>query len=217
MAAVFEANTLAAPTNGVASLFPFAGPSVHVFDGLLPESTQSALVEAMHWMPVHFLNRWDRFKSHELDMHWYYPIAFSDEPYTADVESALDGLDDNLWPVLDTWKAIKKAVDRPFRLYECMLSANTFGTEGRVHQDIADPLARKDHWTALVYCNREWKLEWAGETLFFDERGEIVGGVMPKPGRIVVFSGDPPHVGRSVSRICPTDRRVLVYKFWSRS
>ncbi len=192
-----------------------AGPGVSVIDGLLPDAAQSALIDAMHWMPVHFLNRWDRFKSHELDMHWYYPIAFSDEAYSANVEPALEALDQTLQPVLDAWRAIKAAVGRPVRLYECMLSANTFGTEGRVHQDIAEDASRPSHYTALIYCNRDWKLEWAGETLFFDADGEITGGVMPKPGRLVIIRGDPPHVGRSVSRICPTDRRVLVFKFWA--
>lgn len=38
---------------------------------------------------------------------------------------------------------------------------------------------------------------------------------MPKPGRLAIMRGDPFHVGRSVSRIFPLDRRVLVYKFWN--
>ena len=193
---------------------PFVGPGASVHDQLLPPALAAQLFEAMCWMPVHFLNRWDRFKSHELDMHWYYPIAFSEEPYSADVEPTLKSLDQPLQCVLQCWQAIQAAVGEPVRLYECMLSANTFGTEGRIHQDIADETARSRHRTALVYCNPEWKLAWAGETLFFDADGEITGAVMPKPGRVVILRGDPPHVGRSVSRICPTDRRVLVFKFW---
>lgn len=188
--------------------------NIRVDDTLLSSDLRDRLVDCVSWMPMHFLNRWERFRSHELDMHWYYPVAFSEEPYNADVEPALRALDEGLQPIRECWEAIKASFEHPVRLYECMLSANTFGTEGRLHQDISEDEARPNHITVLVYCNREWKVGWAGETLFFDEDNEIASAVMPKPGRIVIAEGDPPHVGRSVSRICPTDRRVLVFKLW---
>lgn len=195
----------------------FTGPNVRVLDDLLSPELRQRLVDCVSWMPLHFLNRWERFKSHELDMHWYYPLAFSEEAYTADVEPALQELDPSLAPVRECWDRLKTAFEHPVRLYECMLSANTFGTEGRVHQDIADEAAREKHYTVLVYVNREWNVAWAGETVFFDADNEISGAVMPRPGRVVIAAGDAPHVGRSVSRICPTDRRVLVYKAWRAS
>jgi len=188
--------------------------NVRVDDHVIGPELRARVVEAVSWMPMHFLNRWERFRSHELDMHWYYPVAFSDEPYSADVEPDLQGLDASLQPIAECWQAIKASFDHGVRLYECMLSANTFGTEGRVHQDIGSEAERAGHITVLVYCNREWKVSWAGETLFFDEDNEISAAVMPRPGRVVFVEGDPPHVGRSVSRICPTDRRVLVFKLW---
>jgi len=191
------------------------GSNVEIIDGLLSDSLQASLIEAVSWMPLHFLNRWERFHSHELDMHWYYPFAFSDEAYTADVEPNLRELDENLQSITQCWDRIKATYSHPVRLYECMLSANTFGTEGRLHRDIAEESERPRHHTALVYCNKEWKMEWAGETLVFDADNEITSAVMPKPGRIVKIAGDPMHVGRSVSRICPTDRRVLVFKYWA--
>lgn len=188
--------------------------TVRVHDDLIGADLRRRLTEAVSWLPMHFLNRWERFKSHELDMHWYYPIAFADEPYGADVEPDLRALDEALQPIAECWDAIKASFDHDVRLYECMLSANTFGTEGRLHQDIADAGERANHITALVYCNKDWNVAWAGETLVFDDDNEIVAAVMPRPGRVMVIEGDPPHVGRSVSRICPTDRRVLVFKLW---
>jgi SM-20-related protein len=188
--------------------------NVKILDDLFSDQFKAQLIETVSWMPMHFLNRWERFKSHELDMHWYYPIAFTEAPFTEDVEPRLLELDDTLQAISDCWNRIKASLGYPVRLYECMLSANTFGTEGRVHQDIAEDDARANHLTALVYCNREWNMAWAGETLFFDENKEISGAVMPKPGRVVIAEGDPPHVGRSVSRTGPSDRRVLVFKFW---
>ncbi|MEO8389894.1 2OG-Fe(II) oxygenase [Polaromonas sp.] len=163
---------------------------------------------------MHFLNRSERFKAHELDLHWYYPIVFAEKPFTEDVEPRLLALDDTLQVVTECWNRIKNALGYPVRLYECMLTANTYGTEGQVHQDIVEEEYRPDHVTALVYCNKKWDIAWAGETLFFDEDDEITVGVMPKSGRVVIAEGDPKHVGRSVSKICPSDRRVLVFKFW---
>lgn len=190
-------------------------PNITVIDDLLPEALMTSLIEAVSWMPMHFLNRWERFKSHELDMHWYYPVAFADEPFIDDVEPNMRALDDTLQSITQCWDLIKASHDHPVRLYECMISANTFGTEGRLHQDIGEADKRPLHNTALVYCNREWNVAWAGETLVFDEQNEITAAVMPKPGRIMKIIGDPTHVGRSVSRICPTDRRVIVFKYWT--
>jgi SM-20-related protein len=187
---------------------------VQVTDTLLPDQLKAALIETVSWMPMYFINRRERYSSHELDMHWYYPMAVTDQPDTDDVEPALRALDEQFKPVVDCWDCIKASYHHPVRLYECMLSANAFGTEGHPHHDVNNPPARLHHHTALVYCNQEWNVNWGGETLVFDEHHEIVAAVMPKPGRVMKISGDPLHVGRSVSRICPTDRRVLAFKYW---
>jgi SM-20-related protein len=192
----------------------FVDANVTVLDDVLPADLKDRIMEAVSWMPMYFLNRWERYKSHELDMHWYYPVVFSEDIYNGDIEAELMGLDEGLKPIAECWTQIKSGLAYPVRLYECSLSANTFGTEGRVHQDIADKARRADHFTVLVYCNKTWNIDWAGETIFFDDRNEITGAVMPKPGRVVMINNDPPHVGRSVSRTCPSDRRVLVFKYW---
>jgi len=192
----------------------FFAPNVRVVDDLFAPEFKDRLIETLSWMPMHFLNRWERFKSHELDMHWYYPVAYTEEPFTDDVEPDLLALDDTLLPIVECWQLIKTKLGFPVRLYECSISANTFGTEGRIHQDIDREDVRANHMTVLVFCNKKWDVNWAGETLFFNHAGEISSAVMPAPGRVVIVAGDPLHVGRSVSRTCPTDRRVLVFKFW---
>lgn len=190
-------------------------PHVQVHDDLLPDALKARLLETMPWMPVHFLNRRDRFRdAHPLDIHWYYPFAFTDDADHADVEPQFAALDEPLRCVADCWRLIKARWPGGLRLYECMLSANAFGTEGSVHHDIDRPDARPRHLTVLVYCNPRWDIGWGGETLVFDERQEVSAAVMPRPGRVMTLCGDPAHVGRSVSRTCPTDRRVLVFKAW---
>ncbi len=187
---------------------------VQVLDSLLPEALKTQLTEVMAWMPVHFLNRRQRYETHDLDIHWYYPIAFSDNADEGDVEPELLALDEQLQCVRQCWELIKATYPHPVRLYECMLSANAFGTEGTLHHDIPYVPARPRHHTVLVYCNAKWDAAWAGETLVFDEHHEVTAAVIPRPGRVMKIAGDPLHVGRSVSRTCPSDRRVLVFKLW---
>ena len=190
------------------------GSAVQVIDDLFPEPLRNSLIETMSWMPVHFLNRKDRYQSHDLDVHWYYPLAVSEQADRGDVEDQFAALDEHLQCVTQCWELIKSTYAHPVRVYECMLGANAFGTEGSLHHDIRSAAARPRHHTVLVYCNAKWDLAWAGETLVFDNQGEISAAVMPKPGRVMKIAGDPLHVGRSTSRICPTDRRVLVFKLW---
>ncbi|MGI4846667.1 MAG: 2OG-Fe(II) oxygenase [Janthinobacterium lividum] len=179
---------------------------------------EDALVQAVAWIPLHFINRSGQFDAHALDMHWLYPLVGSDDIFNDDAEAKLNELDAPLQPIVRCWELIKHRHAHPVRLYECVLSANAFGTEGRLHRDINHPKAgdRERHHTALVYCSKSWDPDWGGETLVFnDDRSEITAAVMPKRGRVLHIAGDPPHVGRSVSRICPSDRRVLVLKYWA--
>lgn len=187
---------------------------VEIHDDWLPESLRTKLIETANWIPMYFLNRSTRFETHPLDIHWYYPVAVTEEALFNRVEEQLDRLEEPLDIIKQAWETIAAKLDIPLGLYECSVSANTFGTEGNPHFDIGIRTRATAHFTALVYCPPKWDIAWAGETLFFDEAGEITGGVMPKPGRVVIVRGDPHHVGRSVSRICPNDRRVLVFKFW---
>lgn len=192
--------------------------NVTVIDGALPDSLEVALIEATNWMPLYFLNRYERYQGHQLDMHWYYPLAAADDIAQEDVAPKLRALDAPLLPIANCWDTITRSHAYPIRLYECVLSANAFGTEGRLHRDILNPETgdRERHHTALVYCCKEWNPDWGGETLVFnDDSSDIVAAILPRRGRIVKITGDPPHVGRSVARICPADRRVLVYKYWT--
>jgi len=163
---------------------------------------------------MYFLNRKERYGSHELDMHWYYPLTVSDEGVRGNVEPQIEALDRSLRPIADTWKLLKDYLGGSVRLYECTISANAFGTEGRVHADLAAGDRRRGHVAALIYTSPRWDKDWAGELVVFDREGEIRAAVIPRPGRVVLLENDPVHVGRSVSRICPAERRVLVFKLW---
>ncbi len=69
-------------------------------------------------------------------------------------------------------------------------------------------------YTMLYYINMEWKPEYYGETLFFNDLGtEVEYTSLFKPGRIVFFDGNIPHTIRPSSHIAPSYRFTLFASF----
>ena len=87
-------------------------------------------------------------------------------------------------------------------------NAHTYGVEGYIHRDSKFSTDE----TCIIYVEKDWKAEWAGETVFFNDDEDVVKAVLPRYGRMTIFPGNVKHAGRGVSRICPTIRRVLVLK-----
>lgn len=94
-------------------------------------------------------------------------------------------------------------------LVRAYANAHTYGVEGYIHRDSKF----EEDQTCIIYYEKDWKPEWGGETIFLNENeDDIVKAVLPKYGRMTIFSGPIKHAGRGVSRICPVARRVLVLK-----
>ena len=69
-------------------------------------------------------------------------------------------------------------------------------------------------YTLLYYINMEWKNEYYGETLFYNDLGtEVEYTSIFKPGRIVFFDGNIPHTIRPSSHIAPSYRFTLFASF----
>lgn len=90
----------------------------------------------------------------------------------------------------------------------CYANAHTFGIEGYPHTDSRKP----GNVTTIFYINPQWKPEWAGETVFINDLGDIAHAVLPRPGRAVVFDGTIVHSARAVTRLCPALRVTLMFK-----
>lgn len=83
-----------------------------------------------------------------------------------------------------------------------------------------DQSGEKRAVTVLFFANRRWKIEWGGETLFYDTSSSCLHAgpeasyvVSPKAGRAIVFSGDILHCAGVPTRVCNRDRLSLILKF----
>jgi hypothetical protein len=110
------------------------------------------------------------------------------------------------------WKQLQPRCEQlagaPLEVLRQYANGHTYGLGGGIHSDEKSP----GNYTLLFYPNPEWKLDWEGETVFYDAHGEIDIAVRPKPNRAVFFDGRIPHVGRAPSRRYRGLRVTVAYK-----
>ena len=83
-----------------------------------------------------------------------------------------------------------------------------------VPSSIQFPHSHNEKLVLLYYINMEWKPEYYGETLFFNDLGtEVEYTSIFKPGRMVFFDGNIPHTIRPSSHIAPQYRFTLFASF----
>lgn len=91
--------------------------------------------------------------------------------------------------------AFKRAEIPLPEFHRCVYNAFRFGDTPSLHYD-GEHL---DAISFLIYGNKDWELQWAGQTIFM-LNGEISDIVIPKPGRLVIFPGLVQHSGIAPSR-----------------
>lgn len=69
--------------------------------------------------------------------------------------------------------------------------------------------------TAILFINEEWKREWGGETIFFNDDGDAVHAVSPQPGRLILFRSAIEHRAGAPTRVCNRTRLTLALKLRS--
>jgi hypothetical protein len=170
------------------------GRDVYVFDGLLPEAQLGEYVAALERSPF---TRTEFAKSETAEYkHWVSELPLENVTRLP------------LWTI--TEQAI--ALARPgiaYRPYRAYTNYAAYGDMLYTHCDCAPD---RGGLTALWYLSMQWEPEWGGETMFFDASGDALFCASPKPGRLVVFDGAIPHVGRPPSRICFTPRYTFAIK-----
>jgi hypothetical protein len=124
------------------------------------------------------------------------------------IENGLDIIDRLPAGVFTTaWQYIQENHFPNSTLLRCYANAHTYGTEGYPHVDSI----RSQDKTIVIYLNKTWQREWAGETSIFLQNN-IEQSVLPKYNRAVIFPGAMAHVSRNVTRICPNLRTTLMFK-----
>lgn len=99
----------------------------------------------------------------------------------------------------------------PLEMYRVYTNAILFGDVAFMHRDSDSD----DHITALLYPNLEpeWRAEFGGETVFYDESREIIDAVEPRPGRLCLFTGSILHKGSPPGRLVYESRFTTAFKF----
>lgn len=96
----------------------------------------------------------------------------------------------------------------PLRMVQLYANGHTYGMGGDRHRDEVQEGA----FTLLYYPNPEWREEWDGQTLFYDEASEITRSVIPRPNRAIFFDSRLWHRGTAPSRIYNGLRVSVAYK-----
>jgi SM-20-related protein len=110
--------------------------------------------------------------------------------------------------IVDKTRELMAGMELDLKRVHC--NSHYYGDLQEAHTDL-DPGA-----TAIYYANAEWRPEWDGETIFFDESGEAFLAVAPRPGRVAIFRGGVKHRGGVPARICLEARLSVAFKFAAR-
>jgi len=116
-------------------------------------------------------------------------------------------------PVFDSvWEHVRPRCEAmagtSLRVLRQYANGHTYGIGGAAHADDV----RAGCYTLLYYPMPEWNHGWEGETVFYDEGGDIRLAVLPRPNRAVFFDSRIPHAGRAPSRSCVALRVTVAYK-----
>lgn len=169
---------------------------VVVVDGLMPGEQAAQLFGWLSTQPFtrNEVARPDR----QAFRHWAYNIALAECERLPLYQATLNAIQ-AYFP--------ERARQRCYRAY-CNLS--TYGDMLFTHTDSQPDV---EELTGLWYIAPRWDLEWGGETLLFDARGDAQFVVTPRPGRLVLFDGRIVHAGRPPSRVCVIPRLTFALKF----
>ena len=170
------------------------GRDVFIFDNLIPQSDLAQYVQALEKSP-------------------FTRTEFA-RPETAEYKHWVSELPLANVTQMPLWNAMERAVKtaRPgeaYRPYRAYTNYAAYGDMLYTHCD-CPPDARE--LTALWFLSAQWDPEWGGETMFFDSDGDAIFCASPRPGRLVLFDGAIPHVGRPPSRICFAPRFTFAIK-----
>lgn len=180
--------------------------SVVALDDYLPDDVYSAVRNFLKGQ-ARYHYEWYSDRSVSAYSHWHIDFLDKGNENQENCEQLLHSKAE-FKAIADVWNFLKDGPLQGHGLVRCYANAHTYGVEGYPHTDTLT----ESNYTALIYICDNWKPEWAGETVFFDDAGDIHKAFMPKANRTVLFEGRQLHTARAVSRICSQLRITLVFK-----
>lgn len=190
-------------------------PGVRVFDDFLSDTAFASLAQLVESAGfIHGKISNTRNEQSEVGLWFRSFFAQAEEHRRFDVARSQHILKS---PLLNELWSHSTYITGAKNLVRAYANGYTYGTDGTAHRD--DPLIYRTSThlkerpaTILFYLNNHWDKDWAGETVFFDDEGEIVASVLPKRNRVCVFDGTIQHAARPVSRYCTALRKIFVFK-----
>lgn len=139
---------------------------------------------------------------------WYFGHGSKDHDTGRFWKMDLDGIGvfDSVW--IQARERCEQLAGAKLKVIRQYANGHTYGLGGGIHVDDARP----GSYTLLYYPMAEWREEWEGETVFYDEDGEVALSVRPRPNRAVLFDSRIRHAGRAPGRAFPGLRVTVAYK-----
>lgn len=117
-----------------------------------------------------------------------------------------------LSPVNRLWQRLRDEFVPEHGLLDAYASGRPFGDKVDVHHGSSEST---EQFTAIICANSEWRDNWSGEMLFYDESHECVA-VRHRPGRLILFGSGIKYVAHPPSQECPDLLKTIVFKTMER-
>lgn len=184
--------------------------SIEIIDDLVPLDLQTEIDKYLRGPG--WVYGWKSDPEKDKYSFWHKHLAGHELPDHTDPNEQYvceDGLKATSEIIYKLWCLLKAGPLKGHTLLRCYANGYPYGADGSVHTDTVS----HNGYTTIFYPHKYYDMNWAGETVFLtDDQKDIRLAVCPKPGRIVIFDGTIPHVGRGLSRSCPHMRVTLMFK-----
>lgn len=112
--------------------------------------------------------------------------------------------------IKDIWECINFSFTQDgFNLQPARVIGNLYAHGDSSWLHIDSP--RENDWTAIIYLNETWDLNYGGETVIVKDN-EIEKAFAPTPGKFILFKSNLLHGPRPVSREAPFPRFGLTFQ-----
>lgn len=214
-AAVFAERSVSTPLHNPDVVVKKLAPGITVYDNFLSEEGFKALASMVDAAGFYH-GKYSNSRHHHIEVGLWFRSFLGQVDTGRRLDVARSSLISKMPLINDLWSHSTYLTGAK-NLVRAYANGYTYGTDATAHRDDSIIYRTSTHLkerpaTILFYLNEEWNKDWAGETTFFDEDGEIIASVLPKRNRVCVFDGTIQHGARPVSRYCYPLRKIFVFK-----